>query len=294
MRQTTETRIARKKAVNTQLATNLERKDRVIAKRSLIVILFAMNVYGCQLDCVWEDKNANFEKARQLIDKSRPQPGALIVLPETFSTGFSLNLETTCQGSFPEDEAFLAEIARHYQATVIGGVVSRTEGGHGCNQSVAISPQGAVLARYTKIQPFNLGGEGTVHEAGSKIVTFQWNGFTVAPLICYDLRFPEHFRAAVKQGANLFVVIASWPVKRYHHWLTLLQARAIENLAYVIGVNRTGSDPNFNYNGRSVVVSPHGHIIADAGELEGVVAASVQLGQVEQWRAEFPALKDMH
>ncbi len=256
-------------------------------------MLFTMNVYGCQLESVWEDRNASFVRARHLLAKAQPQPGSLIVLPETFSTGFSLNLEVTCQSTEAEDEAFLAEVASQYQTTVVGGVITRVASGQGCNQSVAVSPNGSVLARYTKLQPFNLGGEGTMHEAGSEIVTFPWNGFTVAPLICYDLRFPEHFRAAVKQGANLFVVIACWPVKRYHHWLTLLQARAIENLAYVIGVNRTGSDPNYSYNGRSLVVSPHGHIIADAGELENVLSASVSLSDVEQWRSDFPALKDM-
>ena len=97
----------------------------------------------------------------------------------------------------------------------------------------------------------------------------------------------------MKTGAELFVVIASWPVKRHHHWLTLLQARAIENLAFVIGVNRCGTDPNFTHNGRSVVVSPHGHIIADAGEGERVLGAEIAVEEVREWRSQFPALSDM-
>lgn len=252
-----------------------------------------MNVHLCQLDCVWENKKASFERASALIAKAAPEPGSLIVLPETFSTGFSMNLDVTCQDALAEDEAYLAELATLYKSTVIGGVVSRRSNGRACNQSVAFDPEGQQLVRYTKMQPFNLGGEGAAHEAGDHVVTFPWNGFTVAPFVCYDLRFPEHFRRAVAQGADLFVVIASWPVKRYHHWLTLLQARAIENLAYVVGVNRTGSDPNFNYNGRSIVVSPHGHIIADAGELEGTVSARIDVNEVRQWREQFPALQDM-
>jgi len=252
-----------------------------------------MNVHLCQLDCIWENKLASFERVAALVAEASPEPGSLIVLPETFSTGFSVNLAVTCQDVRAEDEAFLAGLAQRYQSTVIGGVVSPRSNGRACNQSVAFGPDGNQLVRYTKIQPFNLGGEGEVHEAGDHIVTFSWNGFTVAPLICYDLRFPEHFRKAVTQGADLFVVIASWPVKRYHHWLTLLQARAIENLACVVGVNRTGSDPNFNYNGRSVVVSPHGHIIADAGEQEGTVSARIDVKSVHEWRQQFPALKDL-
>jgi predicted amidohydrolase len=89
------------------------------------------------------------------------------------------------------------------------------------------------------------------------------------------------------------VVIASWPVKRYHHWLTLLQARAIENQAYVIGVNRCGSDPHLSYNGRSVVVSPHGIIVADAGENENLLGVELDLDDLLRWREEFPALADM-
>lgn len=254
-----------------------------------------MHVHLVQFDPAWEDKKANYANVLSLLELNRPQPGSLVVLPEMFSTGFSLNLSATAQGTEREDDAFLTDLARKYGCYVLGGVVSPDpeKAGMGRNESVTFGPDGALLARYTKIQPFSLGGESECHAAGSEVVTFPWGGFTVAPLVCYDLRFPEHFRTAVKKGANLMVVIASWPVKRYHHWLTLLQARAIENLAYVIGVNRTGSDPHLKYNGRSVVVSPHGHIIADAGEGEGVVSARLDLADVKAWREQFPALGDM-
>ena len=107
-------------------------------------------------------------------------------------------------------------------------------------------------------------------------MTFEWGGFVVAPFVCYDLRFPEIFRAASRQGANLFVVMALWPAKRQQHWLTLLQARAIENQAYVIGVNRTGDEPKHSYPGWSVVVvDPQGVIIADAGERERILKAAL-------------------
>jgi len=124
-------------------------------------------------------------------------------------------------------------------------------------------------------------------------VSFPWAGLRIAPFICYDLRFPEHFRSAAGEGADMFVVIANWPVARIHHWLTLLQARAIENQAAVVGVNRCGTDPRFTYNGRSVVVSPHGHIVADAGEREHIVTATIDPGEIRAWRREFPALADI-
>jgi predicted amidohydrolase len=252
-----------------------------------------MNVHLVQFDIVWEDRAANHAKVTAALEEVRPVAGSLIVLPEMFSTGFSMRLEVTAQNESREDEAFLSGLARKHRSCVIAGVVSPLRNGKARNESVAIGPDGALLARYAKMQPFVLGGEGEVHESGDTVVTFPWQGFTVAPLVCYDLRFPEHFRSAVRMGANLMVVIASWPVKRYHHWLTLLQARAIENLSYVIGVNRTGSDPQLRYNGRSVVVSPHGHIMADAGEGERVVTSALDLAEVESWREQFPALRDM-
>ena len=251
-----------------------------------------MNIHLVQFDIAWEDRAVNHAKIRALLAAAPPATGSLVVLPEMAFSGFSLELDRTAQSAAAEDDNFLREIAAHYQCTVTGGLVSRTENRVGANQSVTIAPDGFVLARYTKLQPFALGGESVPYPAGDDIVTFEWNGFKVAPLICYDLRFPEHFRAAVKMGAELFVVIASWPVVRYHHWLTLLQARAIENLAFVIGVNRTGREPSCECGGRSVIISPHGEIIAEAGTAETVLAAQISHPEAAAWRAKFPALRD--
>lgn len=252
-----------------------------------------MNVHLVQFDIAWEDRAANHAKARAMLEAAAPAPGSLIVLPEMAFSGFSFDVRRTAQSAAGEDEAFLRELAARHDSTVVGGVVSPAADGRGANQSVAVSPEGGILARYTKLQPFAPGGESAPYPAGNEIVSFSWNGFRAAPFICYDLRFPEHFRSAVRLGAELFVVIASWPVKRHHHWLTLLQARAIENLAFVLGVNRCGTDPQFTYNGRSVVVSPHGHIIADAGEGERVLSARIDVREVREWREQFPALRDM-
>lgn len=253
-----------------------------------------MNVVALQPDIVWENKAANFERLRCLLRQRTIEPGSLVVLPEMFSTGFSMDLALTRQSEEREGEVFLRALAGETGCAFLGGVVTPGAGGKGHNQAVAVSPGGELLARYTKIHPFSLAGESSCHEAGAEIVTFQWSGFTVAPFICYDLRFPEIFRAASRRGANVFVVMALWPVKRQQHWLTLLQARAIENQAYVIGVNRVGQEPRYSYAGRSVVVDPHGIIIADAGEQEAVLTASLSLETVENWRRDFPALRDAH
>jgi len=253
-----------------------------------------MNVSLVQHDIIWEDKTANCEHVARLVAAASPVTGSLIILPEMFATGFSMDLSATTQKEDRREEAFLSELAVRHQSHVLGGVVSAVEGGRAYNEAVTFGPDGSLVARYAKMRPFSFGGEPAAgYQAGTQIVTFSWQGFTVAPFICYDLRFPELFRQAVSLGADLFIVIASWPARRTPHWLTLLQARAIENQAYVVGVNRTGDDPQSHYCGRSIVIDPMGQIIADAGEGEGVLQTQLDRQQLTAWRQEFPALQDM-
>jgi predicted amidohydrolase len=253
-----------------------------------------MQAIAVQLDIAWEDKPANFAKVRRLLDSAQPKPGSLIVLPEMFSTGFSMNVPGVHEGTDRPTEKFLAELARQYKSCVLGGTVNLGPDGKGLNQALAINPEGQPLAHYSKIQPFNLGDEGKHYTAGTEIAIFEWHGARIAPFVCYDLRFPEVFRSAVRRGAQVIAVIANWPAKRVEHWITLLKARAIENQAYVIGVNRAGTDPKLVYPGRSMIIDPHGNVLADAGEREGVIRADIDINVVESWRRDFPALRDMH
>jgi predicted amidohydrolase len=162
------------------------------------------------------------------------------------------------------------------------------------NLAVAFGPDGREVVRYDKIHPFTLGEEAMHYTAGEGLRYFEWGGMTVCPQVCYDLRFPETFRRAVgERRPQLFAVIANWPSYREHHWTTLLSARAIENQAYVIGVNRAGRDPKHPYPGRTMIVDPHGKVVADGGVGEGVVEAEVGVDVVEDWRREFPVLGDM-
>lgn len=246
-----------------------------------------------QLDIVWENRAANFEKVRSLLSNHEIVPGSLIVLPEMFATGFSMNLDATVESSESETESFMAELARLHQSTVLGGLVSRGLAGKGRNEAVVFNSTGTEIARYCKLFPFSLGGEDQYYEKGKDVVLFKHEGFVVSPFICYDLRFPEAFRLAATRGAELLTVIAEWPSRRTQHWIDLLKARAIENQAYVIGVNRCGSDPTLEYDGRSMVIDPHGKIIADAGTKEGIVETELDPSVVKQWRSDFPALADI-
>ena len=252
-----------------------------------------MNIFGVQLDIQWENKAANFARVHELIQAAAPPSGALVVLPEMFATGFSMDSKNIAEYPGEATEKYFADLAREYSIFILGGVVTPSDDGRGYNEAVAFSPCGDRIARYAKIHPFSFSGENKYYAAGHEISLFDWQGFRVAPFICYDLRFPEIFRAAVKKGANLFVVIANWPAAREEHWMALLRARAIENQAYVLGVNRCGDDPNLHYSGRSQIIDPRGEIFADGGENEGVISTKLDLSALEKYRAEFPALDDM-
>ena len=252
-----------------------------------------MQIVGLQLDSVWENKAANHDKVLSLLDSVKPSAGALVVLPEMFATGFSMNVAAIHDES-RETQDFLSRTAAERSIYLMGGVVMKDEKTErGRNEAVVYSPEGKEVARYSKLQPFTLGGESEHYNAGDRVCLFEYQEFTVAPFICYDLRFPEHFRRATARGANLIVVIASWPALRDDHWVTLLKARAIENLAYVVGVNRCGEDPKHYHSGRSIVYDPHGRVMADAGVEEGWIEAQVELELLLDWRRRFPALDDM-
>ncbi len=252
-----------------------------------------MHVFAVQLDIVWHDKPANHEKVAALIDGAGVPPGSLVVLPEMFATGFSMAVAEIADDLLHESEQFLLNLARKHNVAVIGGLVTRDPGGRGRNEAVVAFPDRPHLLRYQKIQPFTLGGEANHYSAGSNLLLFDWQGFKIAPFVCYDLRFPELFRAATLRRAHVLVVIANWPIARDEHWVTLLKARAIENLCYVVGVNRCGKDPKFTYSGRTQILGPRGGEIANAGNAEGVIAGQLSLPPLLEWRKDFPALDDI-
>ncbi len=252
-----------------------------------------LHVVACQLDSAWEDKGESCRRAAALLAGARPPAGSLVVLPEMFATGFSMNVDATAEGERRDAERFLAEAARRLGACALGGVVRRDEpGGLALNQAVAFGADGSEIARYSKIHPFSYAGEDRRFARGREVVTFAWGPFTVAPFVCYDLRFPAVFRLAARRGATLIAVIANWPAPREEHWLALLTARAIENQAYVVGVNRCGRDPHVAYSGRSRIVDPRGRVIAEAGGGESVLEADLDLDALLAYRREFPVLAD--
>jgi omega-amidase len=246
-----------------------------------------------QLDIAWEDPAKNYAKVRELLRASPPRAGAMVILPEMFATGFSMNVATVAEREPRPTERSLAELAREHGVYVMGGLASRIDERCVRNECVVFDAAGSIVARYGKLHPFTLGRESSCFTKGDTVTMFAWPGFVVAPFVCYDLRFPEIWRHAVRRGATLMTDIANWPHARIHHWTALLTARAIENQCYVIGVNRAGRDPTLRYPGKSIVIDPSGKVLAEAGEGEQVLTAEIEPAVVEEYRRKLPFLTDI-
>jgi predicted amidohydrolase len=251
-----------------------------------------MHIAAVQLDIAWHDRTANHQRVRQLLASTDVPRDSLVVLPEMFDVGFSMDTKATDPGERSASETFCHQVAIDHHVAVLAGVVARAGDGKLANEAVAFSPDGQELVRYRKQQPWTPPGEHLHYPPGKGHVIFEWMGAKIAPFICYDLRFPELFRPAAA-GAELICVLANWPCTRSEHWVRLLQARAIENLAYVLGVNRCGDDPKFHYDGRSALFDPQGQPIWEADPREQVWIGQINPQTVRDWREQFPALRDM-
>jgi omega-amidase len=222
---------------------------------------------------------------------------ALLVLPELFSTGFLDESSLPKEGLAAEDRAFLSALARRLECWVAGSTVEAgppgADGNAGYrNLSLLFAPDGSERTAYRKTHPFSYGGEDRFFSQGNEIVTAEIEGWVVQPTICYDLRFPELYRAGSQRGVHLILVQANWPQARQAHWETLLRARAIENQAFVAGVNCTGTQESLAFAGGSLLLNPKGETLAQGGETEGLVRGRVDLDACKQWRKQFPALRD--
>ena len=247
-----------------------------------------MRVALIQLDLAWEDAAENHRRADRRLREAAALGARLAVLPELFSAGFSMNTAKVAEPEEGPTETFLREAAEGLGMWILGGVPS-LPGPR--NVAVLVSPEGAVQ-RYTKVHPFSFGDENQHYVAGDRVVTWQVEGLRITPFICYDLRFPEPFRLAADE-TDAYVVIANWPERRRLHWSTLVRARAIENQAFVLGVNRVGEGGGLSYSGQSVAVDPWGEALAEASKQECVLVTEVDPRVVSEARGAFPALRDL-
>jgi len=248
-----------------------------------------MRVALVQMDIAWEDWPASHAIAAGHLKRAADAGADLAVLPEMFATGFSMDAAKIAQPAGGPTEKWLLGISRELSLHLIAGV-AETGAPLPVNSALLVSPGGDVK-RFQKIHPFTFAGEEKVFTGGSGVVTWEVAGARVTPLVCYDLRFPEPFRLAAPE-TDVFTVIANWPDRRRAHWQTLLRARAIENQAYVLGVNRVGDGGGAHHAGDSAAISPWGETLASAAEIETVLVVDVDPGEVARSRARFSALAD--
>jgi len=250
-----------------------------------------MRVAAIQHDIVWEDPKANFAALAPRIAGAAGAGARLIVLTEMYATGFSMHTDVTAEPVDGPSSAFLVEQARMHDAWVAGSVAERAgEGRLPANTLVLAAPDGTVH-RYRKIHPFSYGREHEYFSAGGDHVTVDVEGLRTTLFVCYDLRFADEFWATALQ-TDVYVVPANWPAPRRVHWQTLLRARAIENQAYVIGVNRVGSGGDLQYVGDSMIVDPMGEILASAARGEATLVCDIDASVVAHTRDRFRFLQD--
>ncbi len=255
-----------------------------------------MRAHLVQLDIRWEDKPANFASVTRLLEDVSPAPGDFVVLPEMFDTGFSFQLDRTADTD-GRTLHFLCKLALEMRVTIHGSRTIVGADGRGRNCATIVSQHGKPLAEFHKVHPFTLGKEVEHFSGGREVITYPWlvgdeQGAMVCPAVCYDLRFPELFRIGLLKGAEVFAIGANWPASREFHRHTLSVARAIENQAFVLSVNRCGKDPQLEYGGGTLAVSPRGEILGQLGADEGVLSVEIDMDDLNRWRRTFPAWKD--
>ncbi|MBA3410899.1 MAG: carbon-nitrogen family hydrolase [Geodermatophilaceae bacterium] len=252
-----------------------------------------MKTAAIQHDITWEDKDANFARLRPQIAAVVGKGARLVALTEMFATGFTMSSTTLAENHDGPSTQFLREQAQTHDIWIGGSIIQRHPSVRlPYNQFVLAGPAGQVH-RYAKMHPFTYHGEHEHYSAGTQSITVDVEGVRISPFICYDLRFADIFweRAA---ETDCFLVVASWPAPRRAHWRSLLTARAIENQAYVVGVNRVGSGGGSDHVGDSMIIDPAGETVADAGSKEQTILAEVDPTVVARIRAEFPFLADRH
>jgi predicted amidohydrolase len=250
-----------------------------------------VKIAAIQHDIVWEEPERTRDMVRPMIADAAERGAQLIVLSEMYATGFSMNPDRVAEDEGGPNEQFLLDQAVQHNAYLAASIAQRGPDGQYRNNAVVAAPDGRVAARYAKLHPFSYAGEHERYAAGTQFVTVQIAELRVSLFVCYDLRFADEFWALAAQ-TDLYVVPANWPQPRHEHWRALLRARAIENQAYVLGVNRVGTAKDLPHAGGSALVDPMGERLFEGGAAPAVLVAEATTAVVKQIRADFPFLAD--
>lgn len=239
-----------------------------------------------QADIFWEHKTANLEKYNKLL--AATEPTDLIILPEMFTTGFSMEPEKLKESMDGPSVVWMQELAATKNAIVTGTLIIEEEGKY-YNRCLWVYPGGTGF-HYNKRHLFTMGNEPKHYESGTTRLIVEYRGWRFCPLICYDLRFPVWSRN--NENYDVLIYMANWPASRHHVWKSLLVARAIENQCYCVGVNRTGNDgEGISYWGDSALVDAKGNATF-SGLAEKVETFTLNYTDLHEFRKRFPVLND--
>lgn len=236
----------------------------------------------------WEDISANLRNLEKKLSALSQQTD-LVILPEMFTTGFSMNVSELAENMKGATVAWMKRQAKELNAVVMGSFIA-VENGLYFNRLVWMTPQGEYKI-YNKRHLFTLAGEQNHYEAGQSLLITEWKGWRICPLICYDLRFPVWSRNT--DNYDLLIYVANFPARRRRAWQSLLIARAIENQSYVAGVNRIGTDgKGVYYSGDSQLVDYDGRLIHHCADEESVLTAALSYNHLQQYRQKYAFLAD--
>lgn len=242
-----------------------------------------------QAELIWEDQKANLHRFDKRIQQV--QAGVhLIVLPEMFSTGFSMHPTHLAQRMDGQAVSWMKDRSRETQADIAGSLIIEEKGSF-FNRLIWVKPDGRLYV-YDKKHLFGYAGEDKVYTPGDGHLLVSCHGWNIRPFICYDLRFPIWTRN-LDNTYDAAIFVANWPERRAPHWNALLKARAIENQSYVAGVNRVGLDGNgHRYSGDTCIIDPKGRLVAGMRYKEAIVSHTLSAAALESYRKEFPAWRD--
>ncbi len=246
-----------------------------------------------QTSLVWENIDANLSAFSQKLETIEPFSTDLIVLPEMFNTGFTMNAKAIAEPSNGRTMKWMAKISAQKKCAVTGSYVV-TENGKFYNRLIWMRPD-ATYELYNKRHLFRMAKENETYTGGDSKLIVELEGWKICPLVCYDLRFPVWSRNTPNSPLyDCLIYVANWPEKRSYAWRQLLIARAIENQAYVVGVNRVGNDGNgIEYSGYSVVLNPKGEPMNNIKpNAESIETVTLSYKELENYRKEFPVALD--
>ena len=244
-----------------------------------------------QSSLLWQDPEGNRRAFDATLGALAPGSTDLVVLPEMFSTGFNMDAAAPAEPADGPTRQWMLGWARRLDAALVGSVMTR-EGGRRVNRLWFVTPDGSAV-HYDKRHLFRMAGEHEHFAAGASGLVVPFRGWRIAPLVCYDLRFPVWSRRRPGYDYDLLLYVANWPARRAYAWRQLLVARAIENQSYVVGVNRVGADGNeVGHDGDSAALDFLGMPLATLGRQAGVVGVTLDEAALAEFRERFPAHLD--